>query len=44
MNLSKEEMEKIFKAMDLDCSGQIDYSGYLLFYLKLLRIYCCLCW
>lgn len=28
MELNREDMEKIFKAMDLDCSGEIDYSGF----------------
>ena len=28
MELNREDMEKIFKAMDLDRSGEVDYSGF----------------
>ena len=28
MELNREEMEKIFFAMDLDRSGEVDYSGF----------------
>lgn len=30
MKLSNTDMQKIFNAMDLDNSGSVDYSGYLL--------------